>query len=59
LSSWVYYDFLNDRSDVTRGKSWLPVPYSLRVFSGSSVQVLYLPDHLERNALNQSICWQA
>jgi hypothetical protein len=41
LSASVYYDFLNDRSEVTRGKSWLPVPYSLRVFSGSSVQVLW------------------
>jgi hypothetical protein len=58
LSAWVYYDFLNDRSEVTRGRSWLPVPYSLKVFSGSSVQVLYLPDHPERNALKQSICWQ-
>ena len=58
LSAWVYYDFLNDRSEVTRGKSWLPLPYSLKVFSGSSVQVLYLPDHPERNALKQSICWQ-
>jgi hypothetical protein len=58
LSASVYYDFLNDRSAVTRGKSWLPVPYSLKVFSGSSVQVLYLPDHPERNALKQSICWQ-
>ena len=58
LSAWIYYDFLNDRSEVTRGKSWLPVPYSLKAFSGSSVQVLYLPDHPERNALKQSICWQ-
>jgi hypothetical protein len=57
LSSSVYYDFVNDRGEVTRGKSWLPIPYSLKVFSGSSVQVLYLPDHLERNALKQSICW--
>jgi hypothetical protein len=59
LSSSVYYDFLNDRSDVTRGKSWLPVPYSLKVLSGSSVQVLYLPNHPERNALKQSICWRS
>jgi hypothetical protein len=58
LSALVYYDFLNDRSEVTRSKSWLPVPYSLKVFSGSSVQVLYLPGHPERNALKQSICWQ-
>jgi hypothetical protein len=58
LSASVYYDFLNDRSDVTRGKALLPVPYSLKVFSGSSVQVLYLPGHPERNALKQSICWQ-
>jgi hypothetical protein len=58
FSAWVYYDFLNDRSEVTRGKSWLPVSYSLRVCSGSLVQVLYLPDHLKRNALKQSICRQ-
>ena len=58
LSASVYYDFLDDRSEVTRGKAWLPVPYSLKVFLGSSVQVLYLPDHLERNSLKQSICWQ-
>jgi hypothetical protein len=58
FSTSVYYDFLNDRRDVTRDKSWLPVPYSLKVFSGSSVQVLYLPDHPEWNALKQSICWQ-
>jgi hypothetical protein len=58
LSALVYYDFLNDRSEVKRGKSWLPVPYSLKVFSGSSVEVLYLPGHPERNALKQSICWQ-
>jgi hypothetical protein len=58
LSASVYYDFLTARNDVTRGKSRLPAPYSFKVFSGSSVQVLYLPDHPKRNALKQSICWQ-
>jgi hypothetical protein len=58
LSALVYYDFLDDQSEVTRGKSWLPVPYSSKIFSGSSVQVLYLSERLERNALKQSICWQ-
>jgi hypothetical protein len=57
-STWVYYDFLSERGGVTRGKSWLPVPYSLKVILGSSVQVLYLPSSPERNALKPSMCWQ-
>jgi hypothetical protein len=56
--TWIYYDFLNDRGDVTRGNSPLMIPYCLKVVLGSSVQVLYLPGHPERNALKLSMCWQ-
>ena len=54
-STWVYYDFLNDQSVVTRGKSSI---LSWKVVVGSSVEVLYLPDNPERNSLRQSMYWQ-
>jgi hypothetical protein len=57
-SSWVHYDFLSDHGDVTRGKSALPVPYCLKIFSGCSVQVLYLPGYPKQNALKFSTLWQ-
>jgi hypothetical protein len=58
-STWIHYDFLNDRGGVTRGKSSLSVLYSSNVAVGSSVEVVYLPDSPERNALKQSLRWQA
>jgi hypothetical protein len=54
-STWVYYDFLNDQSVVTRGKSSI---LSLKVILGSSVEVLYLPDNPERNSLKESMYWR-
>jgi hypothetical protein len=57
-SRWFYYDFLNDRGDVTRGKSSLQVTYAANVVIGSSVEVLYVPGCPERNALKSSMCWQ-
>jgi hypothetical protein len=58
-STWIHCDFLNHRGDVTRGKSSLSAPYSSNVVSGSPVEVVYLPDSPERNALKQSLRWQS
>lgn len=58
--SRIYYDFMNDRGEVTRGNSSVPFTYTVKDgwVLGSSVQVLYLPGHPEQNALQRSMRWQ-
>jgi hypothetical protein len=58
----IFYDFLNTRENVLRGRSivanYTPQgPYYLTAL-GSGVEVFYLPEHPERNALRASLTWE-
>ncbi len=58
----TFYDFLNTQGAVTRGHSILANyafrgPY-YRTAVGSGVEVLYLPESPERNALKWSLSWE-
>lgn len=58
--SRIYYDFMNDRGEVTRGYSSLPFTYTVKDgwVVGSPVQVRYLAGDPQQNALQRSMRWQ-
>jgi hypothetical protein len=58
----TFYDFLNAQGAVTRGHSILP-NYTVRgpyyqTAVGSGVEVFYIPESPERNALKWSLSWE-
>jgi hypothetical protein len=54
----AYYDFMDDRGNVTRGHSMLGYAGFGRAMTGSFVEVVYLPGKVRRNALLGSLCWE-